>query len=89
MTIAQLSLFIVRLLSGTGVFLVGVHLLTANIEQLTTGKLKELFGRTADKRLVNMGVGAAATAEVPEDFLVVLRVRGGRIPATGGYNLFE
>ena len=62
MNIAQLSLFLVRLLAGTGVFLVGVHLLTSNIEQLATGKIKELFGKTADKRLVNVGVGAAATA---------------------------
>ena len=50
MTSAELSLFLVRLLAGTGVFLVGVHLLTANIEQLATGKIRELFGRTADKK---------------------------------------
>ena len=52
MTIAQLSLFVVRLLAGTGVFLVGVHLLTSNIEQVATGKIKELFGKTASRRLV-------------------------------------
>ena len=62
MNIAQLSLFLVRLLAGTGVFLVGVHLLTANIEQLATGRIKDLFGKTADRRLVNVGIGAAATA---------------------------
>ena len=39
MTLAQLSLFLVKLLAGTGVFLVGVHLLTSNIEQLATGKI--------------------------------------------------
>ena len=62
MTFAELMLFAVRLLAGTGVFLVGVHLLTSNIEQLATGKIKELFGKTADRRLVNVGIGAAATA---------------------------
>ena len=50
MNIAQLSLFLVRLLAGTGVFLVGVHLLTANIEQLATGRIKDLFGKTAALR---------------------------------------
>jgi len=55
-------MFAVRLLAGTGVFLVGVHLLTANIEQLATGRIKSLFGRTADKRIANVGIGAAATA---------------------------
>ena len=62
MTAAQLGLFLAGLLAGTGVFLVGVHLLTSNIEQLATGKIKDLFGRIADKRVINVGVGAAATA---------------------------
>ena len=38
MTIAQISLFAARLLAGTGTFLVGVHLLTANIGQLATAR---------------------------------------------------
>ena len=76
MTIAQLSLFIVRLLAGTGVFLVGVHLLTSNIEQLATGKIKELFGRTADKRLVNMGIGAAATAIIQSSGVTTVLIVG-------------
>ena len=79
MTFAQLSLFLVRLLAGTGVFLVGVHMLTANIEQLATGKIKELFGRTADKRLVNVGIGAAATALIQSSGVTtVLIVEIGR-----------
>ena len=73
---AQLSLFIVRLLAGTGVFLVGVHLLTANIEQLATGRLKELFGRTADRRLVNVGVGAAATALIQSSGVTTVLIVG-------------
>ena len=46
MTFGELIMFTVRLLAGTGVFLVGVHLLTANIEQLATGKIKDLFEKT-------------------------------------------
>ena len=76
MTIAQLSLFLVRLLAGTGVFLVGVHLLTANIEQLATGRIKELFGRTADRRLVNVGVGAAATALIQSSGVTTVLIVG-------------
>ena len=76
MTFAQLSLFLVRLLAGTGVFLVGVHMLTANIEQLATGKIKELFGRTADKRLVNVGVGAAATALIQSSGVTTVLIVG-------------
>ena len=68
MTIAQISLFLARLLAGTGTFLVGVHLLTANIEQLATGRLKELFGRAAHKRLVNVGC-LLYTSPSPRDLL--------------------
>ena len=76
MTIAQASLFLVRLLAGTGVFLVGVHLLTANIEQLATGKLKELFGRTAQRRLMNVGIGAAATALIQSSGVTTVLIVG-------------
>ncbi len=87
MTIAQLSLFIVRLLAGTGVFLVGVHLLTSNIEQLATGKLKELFGKTADKRLVNMGVGAATTALIQSSGVTTVLIVG--FVNVGVINLYQ
>ena len=76
MTLTDLTLFIVRLLAGTGVFLVGVNLLTSNIEQLATGKLKELFGRTADKRLVNVGIGAAATALIQSSGVTTVLIVG-------------
>lgn len=76
MTVSQGFLFVVRLLAGTGVFLVGVHLLTANIEQLATGRLKALFGRTADRRLINVGIGAAATALIQSSGVTTVLIVG-------------
>ena len=87
MTPAELSLFLVRLLAGTGVFLVGVHLLTANIEQLATGKIRELFGRTADKRLVNVGIGAAATALIQSSGVTTVLIVG--FVNVGVMNLYQ
>ena len=87
MTSAELSLFIVRLLAGTGVFLVGVHLLTANIEQLATGKIRELFGRTADRRLVNVGIGAAATALIQSSGVTTVLIVG--FVNVGVMNLYQ
>ena len=55
-------LFIAKVLAGTGVFLVGVHLLTQNIEQLATNRIKTLFNKTADKKLLNVGIGTISTA---------------------------
>ncbi len=87
MTMAELLLFLVRLLAGTGVFLVGVYLLTANIEQLATGKIKELFGKTADKRLVNVGVGAAATALIQSSGVTTVLIVG--FVNVGVMNLYQ
>lgn len=76
MTVENIVLFLVHLLAGTGVFLVGVHLLTGNIEQLATDKLKALFGKTADKRLVNVGVGAATTALIQSSGVTTVLIVG-------------
>ncbi len=72
----ELILFLVRLLAGTGVFLVGVHFLTANIEQLATGKIKGIFGRIADKRLTNMAIGTAATALIQSSGVTTVLIVG-------------
>lgn len=87
MTAAQISLFLVKLLSGIGVFLVGVHLLTSNIEQLATGKIKELFGKTADRRLVNVGIGAAATALIQSSGVTTVLIVG--FVNVGVMNLYQ
>ena len=72
----ELILFLVKLLAGTGVFLVGVHFLTANIEQLATGKIKGIFGRIADKRLTNMAIGTAATALIQSSGVTTVLIVG-------------
>lgn len=87
MTFTQLSLFIVKLMAGTGVFLVGVHLLTSNIEQVATGKIKELFGKTADKRLVNVGIGATATALIQSSGVTTVLIVG--FVNVGAMNLYQ
>lgn len=76
MTFTNLIMFIARLLAGTGVFLVGVHLLTSNIEQLATGKIKDLFGKTANRRFVNVGIGAASTALIQSSSVTTVLIVG-------------
>lgn len=87
MIVENMVLFLVHLLAGTGVFLVGVHLLTGNIEQLATGKLKALFGKTADKRLVNVGVGAATTALIQSSGVTTVLIVG--FVNVGVMNLYQ
>lgn len=76
MSFEEILLFIVKLLAGTGVFLVGVYLLTSNIEQLATGRIKQLFGKTANQRLVNVGIGAASTALIQSSGVTTVLIVG-------------
>ena len=76
MNITEITLFVVSLLAGTGVFLVGVHLLTSNIEQLATGKIKSLFGKTADKKLPNVAIGMGATALIQSSGVTTVLIVG-------------
>ena len=70
------SLFLAALLAGTGVFLVGVRLLTDNIEQLATAKIRDLFNKTADKKLVNVGIGAITTAIIQSSGVTTVLIVG-------------
>ena len=76
MNLQDILFFIVKLVAGTGVFLIGVHLLTENIEQLATNKIKELFGKTAGKKLVNVGIGALATALIQSSGVTTVLIVG-------------
>ena len=76
MNLQDILFFIVKLVAGTGVFLVGVHMLTENIEQLATNKIKELFGKTAGKKLVNVGIGALATALIQSSGVTTVLIVG-------------
>ena len=87
MTFAELMLFLVKLLAGIGVFLVGVHLLTANMEQLATGKIKSLFEKTANRRLVNVAIGTVATALIQSSSVTTVLIVG--FVNVGLLNLFQ
>ncbi|MBO5927516.1 MAG: Na/Pi cotransporter family protein [Clostridia bacterium] len=76
MTTEQIILFILKLLSGTGLFLVGVELLTSNIEQLATNRIKGLFNKTANNKLANVGIGAVTTAIIQSSGVTTVLVVG-------------
>ncbi len=76
MNCSEFIMFLVKLLSGTGVFLVGVHLLTSNIEQLATKKIKNIFSRTADKKFTNVAIGTAATALIQSSGVTTVLIVG-------------
>ena len=47
-----------ELIAGLGAFLIGVKLLSDNMEKLATGKIRDLFHRTSSKNTLPEGATA-------------------------------
>ena len=67
---------VITILAGCGVFLLGFKLLSDNMEKLAGNSLKRLFNKTSDKKLVGVGLGAAATAVVQSSAITTVMVIG-------------
>lgn len=67
---------VITILAGCGVFLLGFKLLSDNMEKLAGNGLKRLFNKTSDKKLVGVGLGAAATAAVQSSAITTVMVIG-------------
>ena len=76
MGIGEILLVLVALLAGVGVFLAGVHFLSDNIEQLANTGIKNLFKKTANNRLINIGIGAATTAIIQSSGVTTVLIVG-------------
>ena len=63
-------------LAGVGAFLIGFKLMSDNMEKLFGSSLKTLFNKTSDKKLVNVGMGAAVTAVVQSSGVTTVMVVG-------------
>ncbi len=60
----DLTTAILSLLAGIGVFLIACTLLSNNLESICSNRLRNLFARASDKKLVGVGVGAISTAAI-------------------------
>lgn len=63
-------------LAGIGAFLIGFKLMSDNMEKLFGSGLKTLFNKTSDKKLVNVGMGAAVTAVIQSSGVTTVMVVG-------------
>ncbi len=72
----EIFIKIIELFAGIGVFLVGVHLLSSNIEQLANSSIKQLFKKTANNKLVNIGIGATTTAIIQSSGVTTVLIVG-------------
>ncbi len=67
---------VIEILAGCGAFLLGFKVLSDNMEKIAGNSLKKLFNKTSDKRFVNVGMGAAATAVVQSSSITTVMVVG-------------
>jgi phosphate:Na+ symporter len=67
---------ILSLIAGAGVFLIACGMLSVNLESLGGGKLKKLFAKMSDNRLLGVGIGTAATAAIQSSSATTVMVIG-------------
>lgn len=67
---------ILTLLAGIGVFLIACTMLSSNLESVCSVKLRNLFAKASDKKLVGVGVGTVATAAIQSSGATTVLVIG-------------
>ena len=55
---------ILTLIAGLGVFLVACSMMSSNLESLGSKRLKALFAKTSNSKLLGVGIGTVATAAI-------------------------
>jgi phosphate:Na+ symporter len=67
---------VLSLVAGIGVFLIGCHTMSANLEELGSNKLNKWFKRATTNTLAGVGVGTLATAVVQSSSAITVMVIG-------------
>ncbi len=67
---------IVYLLAGLGAFLVGFKVLSDNVQKLANRKLKQMFNKVTNNRLMGVGIGTAITMIVQSSSVTTVMVVG-------------
>ena len=55
---------LLTLLSGIGVFLIACQMMSSNLEAASSERLKKLFSKASDNKLMGVGIGALGTAAI-------------------------
>ena len=55
---------LLTLLAGIGVFLIACQMMSSNLEAASSEKLKKLFSKASDNKLLGVGIGALGTAAI-------------------------
>ena len=61
---ATIANAILALVAGIGIFLIACNMMSSNLESVSSSKLRKLFAKTSNSKLVGVGIGAVATAAI-------------------------
>ena len=64
MDITAIITSILTLLAGIGVFLIACQMMSSNLEAASSEKLKKLFSKASNNKLMGVGIGALGTAAI-------------------------
>lgn len=64
MDITAIITSLLTLLAGIGVFLVACQMMSSNLEAASSEKLKKLFSKASDNKLLGVGIGTLGTAAI-------------------------
>ena len=64
MDITAIITSLLTLLAGIGVFLIACQMMSSNLEAASSEKLKKLFSKASDNKLLGVGIGALGTAAI-------------------------
>lgn len=74
--IEQYILMAIALLSGLGVFIIGMKMMSDSMEKLADTKFRGLFNKVGSNRFIGVGIGAAATALIQSSSATTVMVVG-------------
>ena len=76
MDITILLQAILQLVAGIGIFLVACQMMSSNLETASSARLKSLFSRMSNSRMLGVGIGTVATAAIQSSGATTVMVIG-------------
>ena len=67
---------ILTLIAGIGIFLVACQMMSSNLETASSSRLKSLFSKVSNSRLIGVGIGALGTAAIQSSGATTVMVIG-------------
>ncbi|MBR4503386.1 MAG: Na/Pi cotransporter family protein [Candidatus Methanomethylophilaceae archaeon] len=76
MDAAMIATAVLTLAAGIGVFLIACNTMSSNLESICSTRLKSLFSKASDKKLVGVAIGTVSTAAIQSSGAMTVLVIG-------------